>query len=211
MQTQSWLDYLVAISTALAAFGTLAAVVLALYLNVWRERHSKPKLSLEEFEDTWFGVGFDPGKPTPESVWGVPLIVRNAVGAAPRTMSRYLRLSVFESAMTKLGLTTSWISRLCGSLQPFPHRGTGLPPSIFLPGLAGRSLSPSSVRRISSIKRYGLARLCQVALPMTLGRKSRMTIQAGPPQFRPRLQVSWPPIPLGRQTHFGSGEIRSTA
>jgi hypothetical protein len=79
-EVHSWLDYVSALSTALAAVGTLAAVVLALYLNVWRERRLRPVLSLEEYEDTWFGIGFDSGKPTEKSAWGVPLIVRNAPG-----------------------------------------------------------------------------------------------------------------------------------
>ena len=74
----TWLDYVIAISTALAAIGTLAAVLLALYLNIWKERRLRPSLSFEEYEDTGFGVGFNPGEPTEKSVFGIPLIVRNA-------------------------------------------------------------------------------------------------------------------------------------
>jgi hypothetical protein len=80
VEGQAWIDYVIAISTALAAIGTLAAVLLALYLNVWREQRSRPVLSFEEYEDTGFGIGFNPGEPTEESVFGVPLIVRNARG-----------------------------------------------------------------------------------------------------------------------------------
>jgi hypothetical protein len=76
----TWLDYVIAISTALAALGTLAAVLLALYLNVWRERRLRPVLTFDEYEDTWFGIGFNPGEPTEQSVFGIPLIVRNATG-----------------------------------------------------------------------------------------------------------------------------------
>lgn len=122
MQTQSSLDYLVAISTALAAFGTLAAVVLALYLNVWRERRSKPKLSLEEFEDSWFGVGFDPGKPTPESVWGVPLIVRNAVGR-----STAHNVQVLATFSIRVGDDQTWVDYVVD--QPLVWKFAALPSS----------------------------------------------------------------------------------
>jgi hypothetical protein len=79
-QSHSWLDYLIAISTAIAALGTLSAVLITLYLNVWREQRLKPKLTLGEYEDTLFGVGFAPREPNDESVWGIPLLVHNATG-----------------------------------------------------------------------------------------------------------------------------------
>jgi hypothetical protein len=100
---QSWLDYVTAISKALAAVGTLAAVIIALYLNIWRDRRLRPKLSLEEYEDTWFGVGFNPGRATRDSAWGIPLLVRNARGR--KTAHDVQVLATFS---VRLGEDQSW-------------------------------------------------------------------------------------------------------
>jgi hypothetical protein len=134
--SQSWLDYLGAISTAVAALGTLAAVIVALYLNIWREHRSKPRLSLEEFEDTWFGVGFNPGSPTKSSAWGIPLLVRNAPGR--RTAHNVQVLATFSA---RLGEDQDWTDLvfdqpLVWKFGALPSSGAGtavvdIPPGVY--------------------------------------------------------------------------------
>jgi hypothetical protein len=51
------LDWLVGISTAAAAVGTLAAVVVALYLSTWREHRRRPVLKLALDRNDGFGTG----------------------------------------------------------------------------------------------------------------------------------------------------------
>lgn len=81
METNDWLDYLVAFSTALAAFGTLAAVLVTLYFNVWRSRAGQPKLSIDFIEESEFGVGWTPAEPSDEfDSFGLTKIVRNERG-----------------------------------------------------------------------------------------------------------------------------------
>lgn len=60
------LDYVSAISLALAAVGTLLAVIVALYLNLWRDSRKRPVLSLRlEDPNLAGGMGFqgDPEGP----------------------------------------------------------------------------------------------------------------------------------------------------
>jgi hypothetical protein len=78
----SWLDYLTAISTALAAIGTLGAVTLSLYLAVWQSRRRRPALSVVIYEETEFGAGWNPGERTDDAIWGIPLLIANARGKA---------------------------------------------------------------------------------------------------------------------------------
>jgi hypothetical protein len=52
------LDYVTAISTAVAAIGTLLAVLVALYLSSWRERRLRPNLRLVISPRGNIGVGF---------------------------------------------------------------------------------------------------------------------------------------------------------
>jgi hypothetical protein len=58
LATHTFLDYLAAISTAVAALGTLAAVIVALYLNWWREARTRPQLDLAFAPDAGMGVGY---------------------------------------------------------------------------------------------------------------------------------------------------------
>jgi hypothetical protein len=78
--SDSWLDYLTAFSTAIAAFGTLAAVLVTLYFNVWRESRRRPSLFLEPYEETEFGIGWNPGERQHDDIWGTSLLVGNRPG-----------------------------------------------------------------------------------------------------------------------------------
>jgi hypothetical protein len=118
----SWLDYLSAISTAVAAVGTLAAVLVALYLNVWREHRARPKLLLEEYEDTWFGVGFNPGSRTKDDVWGIPLLVRNSAGR--KTAHNVQVLATFSVRLGEDGAWTDFVTD-----QPLVWKFGALPSS----------------------------------------------------------------------------------
>jgi hypothetical protein len=75
---------------------------------------------LEEYEDTWFGIGFNPGEPTEESVWGVPLIVRNAAGR--KTAYGVQVLATFG---VKAARDESWIDYVID--QPLVWKFSNLP------------------------------------------------------------------------------------
>jgi hypothetical protein len=71
-RSDSWLDVLAAVATMVAAIGTVAAVVVALYLNLWRESRRRPELELSIDEESaaisiwalsWEESEFDPGYP----------------------------------------------------------------------------------------------------------------------------------------------------
>lgn len=79
-QPDTWLDYLTAFSTAVAAIGTLAAVVFALYLNVWRERRRRPDLSMALHDDSNMAVAWTPGTRHSTDAWGFSVLVANARG-----------------------------------------------------------------------------------------------------------------------------------
>jgi hypothetical protein len=72
----SLLDFVTAVAAIAAAVGTVSAVLVALYLNLWRERRRRPRLTLSidpesaegetwglKWEDLDFDPGYPPGQP----------------------------------------------------------------------------------------------------------------------------------------------------
>jgi hypothetical protein len=74
------LNWLTAVSTAVAAFGTLAAVLTTLYFNIWRPRLRRPKLSLGFIEESEWGVGWTPNHSKDDDWSCLSNVVRNKVG-----------------------------------------------------------------------------------------------------------------------------------
>jgi hypothetical protein len=80
MATAGTLAWLTAISTAVAALGTLAAVLTTLYFNVWRPRLKRPLLTLSFIEESEWRASWTPGSPSDDDWSYLTKIVRNSVG-----------------------------------------------------------------------------------------------------------------------------------
>lgn len=102
-QGTTWLDYVTAFSTGLAALGTLAAVLMTLYLGVWRAERRRPSLEIDIDEETEFGVGWNPGERKDDDVWGVPFLVKNRARKATAH-----EVEVLISVATKETDTGGW-------------------------------------------------------------------------------------------------------
>jgi hypothetical protein len=80
MATAGTLAWLTAISTAVAALGTLAAVLTTLYFNVWRPCLKRPLLTLSLIEESEWGVSWTPGSRSDDDWSYLTMIVRNTAG-----------------------------------------------------------------------------------------------------------------------------------
>jgi hypothetical protein len=72
------LEWITAISTAAAAFGTLAAVLITLYFNVWRPSRKAPRLTLGFNDESQRRAIWDPNTHGRDVWWGLTLSVANA-------------------------------------------------------------------------------------------------------------------------------------
>jgi hypothetical protein len=143
------LDYILAISTAVAAAGTLLAVLVALYLNVWREARKRPRLNIC-FDDPERagGAGFQ-GNPTgPNAVRALPdLPVRVRVSNEPGRRTAH---------DVEVLLTASWVGE-----DGDPYAFVESTPLVWSPHhrLEGRETQlaiPPGVGRTIDLLTYGL-------------------------------------------------------
>lgn len=144
------LDYVSAISLAIAAVGTLLAVIVALYLNLWREARKRPALSLG-FEDPSLacGAGFqgDPqGPAAARALTHLPVRIRVLNQKGRRTAQD-----------VEVLLTASWI----GDDKSDPSTFLDSTPLVWSPhhrveGQGTRLALPPGVGRTIDLLTYGL-------------------------------------------------------
>lgn len=144
------LDYVDAISLALAAVGTLLAVIVALYLNLWREAKKRPILSLC-FDDPNLagGAGF---QGNPEGAASMKAVAHQPVRI--RISNRRGRRTAQD---VEVLLTASWV----GDDQNDPYSFLESTPLVWSPHhrLEGRDTQlsiPPGVGRTIDLLTYGL-------------------------------------------------------
>jgi hypothetical protein len=144
------LDYISAISLALAALGTLLAVIIALYLNLWREARRKPVLSLR-LDDPRFagGMGFQgnpEGPAAARALAHLPVRIRVSNQKGRRTAED-----------VEVLLTASWT----GEDKSDPYTFLDSTPLVWSPhhrveGQGTRLAIPPGVGRTIDLLTYGL-------------------------------------------------------
>lgn len=77
--SDNWLDYVSSVGTLLASFAALAAVAITLYLNIWRDRHRRPVLSMELPKDAEVGAAYQRSADSGPTVMA-PVNVSNLAG-----------------------------------------------------------------------------------------------------------------------------------